>query len=143
MAELTGKTISELPSATTLADADLLPISAGGASKKLAWSTLKATIQTIVQTIIQTLKPHKEVDYVDESSARANFTLTSGGYYRIEPPAGALPSGAKVLAVAAIAWTSGNGIAIIPYGTAGTEAYVIGPSEASVSGLKCRWWYAV
>lgn len=139
MAELTGKTISELPSATTLADADLLPISAGGASKKLAWSTLK----TLIQALIASAKPRKEVDYVDESSARADFTLTSGGYYRIEPPSGALPSGAKVLAVAAVAWTSSNGITIIPYGTAGTEAYVIGTAGATVSGLKCRWWYAV
>lgn len=139
MAELTGKPISDLTSTTTLTDADLFAVSSGGASRKLTWSALK----TLIQALIASAKPHKEVDYVDESSARASFTLTSGGYYRIEPPSGALPSGAKVLAVAAIAWTSSNGITIIPYGTAGTEAYVIGPAEATVSGLKCRWWYAV
>lgn len=47
MAELTGKTISELPSATTLADADLFAVSAGGSSKKLPWANLKSAITGI------------------------------------------------------------------------------------------------
>lgn len=82
--------------------------------------------------------PPYVIGFVDDAAARANFTLTSGGYYRITPPA-AFPSGAKVISVGAIAWTSSNGISITPYGAG--EAYVIGPGGATVTGLKCRWWY--
>lgn len=139
MAELNGKPISELPSINSLADADMFPVSANGASKKISWVALK----TLIQALVSAAKQHKEVDYVDEVYARADFTLRSGGYYRIEPPSGALPSRAKVLSVAAIEWTSSNGISIIPYGAAGTEAYVIGQGGDTISGLRCRWWYAV
>lgn len=44
MAELTGKTVSELPAAGSLADRDLFPISSSGSSKRLAWSTIKNAI---------------------------------------------------------------------------------------------------
>ncbi|MBR6710795.1 MAG: hypothetical protein IKI81_04620 [Selenomonadaceae bacterium] len=128
MAELTGKTINELPNITHLTNADLFPVSVNGQAGKLTFENLKDNIPI--------------VGYVDDASARADFTLTSGGYYRITPPSG-FPSGAKTISVAALAWTSSNGINIIPYGSAATEAYVIGPASASVTGLKTRWWYVI
>lgn len=82
--------------------------------------------------------PPYTIGFVDDAAVRANFTLTTGGYYRITPPS-SFPSGAKLISVGAIAWTSSNGISITPYGSA--EAYVIGPGGATVTGLKCRWWY--
>ena len=141
MAELTGKTISEFPSATTLADADLFPVSVSGASGKLSWGTLK----TLIQSFIQTLKPHKEVDYVDDTSARS-ITIGSGNYYNLEtsgqPAIPSLPSGAKIIAVSIVTWSSNSGaFSLIPYGDNGV--YAIGASGTTISGLKCRFWYAL
>ena len=48
MAELTPKTINELPSASSLSDGDLFPISSSGASKKTLWSTIKSTIKSAI-----------------------------------------------------------------------------------------------
>ena len=47
MAELTPKTINELPSATSLSDSDLFAISSGGESKKTLWSTIKTAIERV------------------------------------------------------------------------------------------------
>lgn len=82
----------------------------------------------------------QSIGYIDDSTARASFTLTNG-YYRIVPPS--LPTGAKIISVAAIAWTSSNGISIIPYGDAANEAYVVGETNAKITGLRCRFWYVV
>ena len=41
MADLTPKTIGELPEATSLADANLFPVSASSASKKITWENIK------------------------------------------------------------------------------------------------------
>ena len=126
MADLTGKTINELPAAGYLSGGELFPVSVNGSAKKLSFDSLKDNLPI--------------VGYVDDASARADFQLTAGGYYRITPPS-SFPSGAKTISVAALAWTSSNGINIIPYGNAATEAYVIGPASASVTGLQTRWWY--
>lgn len=42
MAELTPKTVGELPEASSLSNGDLFAISSGSASKKTLWSTIKA-----------------------------------------------------------------------------------------------------
>lgn len=84
--------------------------------------------------------PGFTIGYVDDASARSNITLSSGGYARITPPT--LPTGAIVFAVAAIKWTSSNGISIIPYYDYNdNSAYVIGAGGITVTGLQCRWWY--
>lgn len=44
MAELTPKTINELPSASSISDSDLFAVSSSGASKKTLWSTIKDAI---------------------------------------------------------------------------------------------------
>lgn len=44
MAELTPKTVNELPSASSLQDTDLFPISSGGSAKKTLWSVIKTAI---------------------------------------------------------------------------------------------------
>ncbi|MBR6352572.1 MAG: hypothetical protein IKS25_00490 [Oscillospiraceae bacterium] len=82
--------------------------------------------------------PPYTIGFVDDPSARADFQLSAGGYAYIAPPSG-FPSGAKVLRVGAIVWTSSNGISFTEYGS--NAAYVIGPGGATVTGLKCRWWY--
>lgn len=48
MADLTPKTIGELPEATSLSVSDAFPISSGGASKKTLWSTIKAAVQALI-----------------------------------------------------------------------------------------------
>lgn len=50
MAELTPKTISELPTAATLSDGDMIPISSGSTSKKTLWSTIKKYFVRRVKT---------------------------------------------------------------------------------------------
>lgn len=45
MAELTPKTISELPTASALSDGDMIPISSSGTSKKTLWSTIKSALR--------------------------------------------------------------------------------------------------
>lgn len=45
MAELTGKTINELPQVTSLSDADLFPVSHSSAASRLTWSSFKTQIR--------------------------------------------------------------------------------------------------
>lgn len=46
MAELTGKSIGELPNASTLSDEDLFAISSGASSKRVLWSTIKSALMS-------------------------------------------------------------------------------------------------
>lgn len=76
-------------------------------------------------------------NYVDDTSARANISLNSSGYAEITVPT--ISPSAKLLAVTPIVWTSSNAIVLTPYGD--TRAFVIGDPNATVTGLKCRFWY--
>lgn len=78
------------------------------------------------------------IGYIDETSAQ-NYTLTSGGYYRLTVPS-SLPSGAKIFAVTILEYASASGdFHPEPYGS--TQAYIIGTPGASIQGLKCRYWH--
>ena len=82
------------------------------------------------------------IGYVDDSSARADITATSGNYARIEPPT--LPTGAKITSVAILDWTSATGtFNVLPYGTSATVAYLLADSGVVIKGLKLRFWYEV
>ena len=82
------------------------------------------------------------IGYVDDSSARADITATSGNYARIDPPA--LPTGAKITSVAILDWTSATGtFNVLPYGTSATVAYLLADSGVVIKGLKLRFWYEV
>ena len=50
MAELTGKTISQLPNTSTLVGQDLFLVSSGGVSSKIAWESLKNQIESAFTT---------------------------------------------------------------------------------------------
>lgn len=87
-------------------------------------------------------RPDYEIGYVEDDSARADFSLNNNGYASITPPSSgpnAFPTGAKLISVGAIVWTSGNWLAIVPYSN--NYAYVVGPASATIKGLRCRWWY--
>ena len=78
------------------------------------------------------------IGYIDETSAQ-NYTLTSGGYYRLTVPS-SLPSGAKIFKVTILEYASASGdFHPEPYGNA--QAYIIGTPGASIQGLKCRYWH--
>ena len=82
------------------------------------------------------------IGYVDDSSARADITATSGNYARIDPPA--LPTGAKITSVAILDWTSATGaFSVMPYGTSAVAAYLLADSGVVIKGLKLRFWYEV
>lgn len=82
------------------------------------------------------------IGYVDDSSARADITATSGNYARIDPPA--LPTGAKITSVAILDWDSATGaFSVMPYGASAVAAYLLADSGVVVKGLKLRFWYEV
>ena len=83
-------------------------------------------------------RPTYEIGYVEDASARADFQIGANGYQSIYPPS-SFPSGAKLISVGAIAWSSSVWLAAIPY--ADNYAYLAGPAGATVKGLRCRWWY--
>ena len=51
MAELTPKTVNELPSVSSFQDTDLFAIASGGTSKKALWSTIKGTLTLLVYPV--------------------------------------------------------------------------------------------
>lgn len=50
MADLSGKTINELPQATSLSDSDIIAVSQGGAAKHITWSSIKSAISSAFTT---------------------------------------------------------------------------------------------
>ena len=80
------------------------------------------------------------ISYVDDAAARSDITLTSNGYYHLTLPT--LPTGAVLISIAIIAWTSNTG-AFYPsvYGANGDDAYLIGTPNTVIRGLRCRFWY--
>ena len=89
-----------------------------------------------------TIAHPRPFQYVDDTAARADITLTSGGYFRVVPPS--LPTGAKIISVAIVAWTSATGaFSVMPYGTGAAEAYILGTPSVTIKGLKLRFWYVI
>ena len=82
------------------------------------------------------------IGYVDDASARSSITLSSGGNYSITPPT--LPTGAKLVSIAIIDYTSATGaFDVKPYGSNGTGAIIIGTPSITIDGLQLRFWYEV
>lgn len=107
-------------------------------------SQLSTTAKTDLVSAINEVnaKPIPTIGYVDDASARIAITLTSGGYYNISVPT--LPTGAKITSVAILAWTSADGaFNVVPYGAAGTQAYIIGTPNTTINGLQLRFWYEI
>lgn len=78
------------------------------------------------------------IGFVDDATARANITVDSDNNVRIDPPS--LPSGARIIAVSALSWTSASGAFwISPYGN--VTSYLIAKSDTTINGLRCRFWY--
>lgn len=75
MAELTPKTVNELPSASSLQDTDLFAISSGGAAKKALWSTIKGTL---------TLLAHPVGSIYISTESTSPSSLFGGTWARIE-----------------------------------------------------------
>lgn len=128
MAELTGKTINELPNITHLTNADLFPVSVNGQAGKLTFENLKDNLPI--------------VGFVDDASARGDISINSSGYATINPPSG-FPSGAKALSVSAITWSTNVAISFVISGANSTYAFVNAPASTTLQGLKTRWWYVI
>lgn len=78
---------------------------------------------------------------VDDVQAR-NISFTNNPWVKIDPPE-SFPAGAHIQSVSAITWATSEGaFSIIPCGQNSDYAYVIGNLGESITGLKCRWWYA-
>lgn len=74
MADLTPKTVGELPEASSLSDSDLFAVSAGGASKKVLFSTVKNAFGT-------TPISKGGTGATSAEAARNNFGLTFSGNF--------------------------------------------------------------
>lgn len=91
---------------------------------------------------IDTNNAKPTIGYVDDASARSSITLSSGGNYSITPPT--LPTGAKLVSIAIIEYTSATGaFDVKPYGANGTGAIIIGTPSITIDGLQLRFWYEV
>ena len=78
------------------------------------------------------------IGFVDDANARANITIGSNHYVRIDPPS--LPSGARLVAVSALACSSVSGaFSISPYGN--VASYLFADNGTTINGLRCRFWY--
>ena len=128
MADLTGKTINELPAAGYLSGGELFPVSVNGSAKKLSFDSLKDNLPI--------------VGYVDDASARADISINSAGYATINPPSG-FPSGAKALSVSAITWGTNVAISFVISGANSNYAFVNAPGGTTLQGLQTRWWYVI
>lgn len=78
---------------------------------------------------------------VDDVEAR---TINFGDYtYVLIYPPDSFPAGAHIQSVTLITWSTNSGaFSIMPCGDNSTYAYVIGDKNTTITGLKCRWWYA-
>jgi hypothetical protein len=92
--------------------------------------------------IVAELDAKPTIGFVSDSAARSTITIPSSGYVSITPPA--LPTGAKIISVAIVTWTSSDGaFNIIPYGGNAQSAYLIGTPGVTISGLRLRFWYEI
>lgn len=92
--------------------------------------------------IVAELDAKPTIGFVDDSAARPTITIPSSGYVSITPPT--LPTGAKIISVAIVLWTSSDGaFNIVPYGGNAQSAYLIGTPGVSISGLRLRFWYEI
>lgn len=92
--------------------------------------------------IVAELDAKPTIGFVDDSAARPTITIPSSGYVSITPPT--LPTGAKIISVAIVSWTSSDGaFNIVPYGNNAQAAYLIGTPGVSISGLRLRFWYEI
>lgn len=140
LSQLSTTAKTDLVSAINEVDGDITNVD----GKVGTLSSLTTTDKTDLVSAINEVnaKPIPTIGYVDDESARSAITLTNGGYYNISVPA--LPTGAKITSVAILAWTSATGaFNVVPYGAAGTQAYIIGTPNTTINGLQLRFWYEV
>ena len=78
---------------------------------------------------------------VDDVEPR-NISFTNDPWVKIYPP-DSFPAGAHIQSISLITWgTSEGAFSVMPNGKNSDHAYVIGNLGQSITGLKCRWWYA-
>lgn len=78
---------------------------------------------------------------VDDVEAR-NISFTNDPWVKIYPP-DSFPAGAHIQSISLITWSASEGaFSVMPCGQNSDYAYVIGNLNQSITGLKCRWWYA-
>ena len=82
----------------------------------------------------------QRIGYVDDTTART-VSIGSHGYSEPIYPPNYFPSGAKILCISAITWSTNVALTFTVSGTNSNYGYVNGPSDTSVSGLKMRFWY--
>lgn len=114
MAELTGKTISELPSATALADTDLFAISSGGTSKKIQGSAIKSDLKLRAYTGTIATGSNTTLMTISDSWITSNTIVVSCQF------------GNPMNVGTSVTWTSSSG-SVVFTGTAAasTSAFVV------------------
>lgn len=81
MAELTPKTIGELPSASSLSGSDIFPLSSSGASKKTLWSTMLSAIRTNIASVLFPLAVASGgTGATNASGARSNLSAADAAF---------------------------------------------------------------
>lgn len=75
MAELTGKTISELPAVSSLSNSDMFAVSSGGSSKKATYQTMFETIKDDLGIVIDSGESASVIDVPANSYIQQTFTF--------------------------------------------------------------------
>ena len=91
-----------------------------------------------------TIQTGSTLYYVDDASSTSRTFTLNDGYFNLAnsspSPSSLIPSGAKIVAVGMLYWSSNSGaFSLIPYDE--QQVYAVGTNGVSVSGLRCRFWY--
>jgi len=88
-----------------------------------------------------------QIGYIDDdSSVSRTITAGSDNYYRVTQSwIPTLPAGAHLFKIELLYWSSNTGaFSLEPYYNNGQDqAYFFANSGVTLSGFRCRWWYAI